>query len=142
MNVTMGGMLRAALVAGLFLAGCGAPQDGAGGGDCAEAKKVWGPSDANGRAYLGDACSAGSYGACDRTYSNCVEGLCQYLDSADGSVCTLSCSSSSQCGSWYCNSSGYCAPACQSHTYCDGYLCCTYAPSPSDPTVCYQVSCR
>ena len=106
-GMTRSGAGRAVLLAALVAAGCGAPKDG---GDCAQAKDDWGPGGPGGSASLGERCSAGTYGSCDTIYDNCVDGVCKHVDSAGADVCTLGCTSSSECGGWYCKG-GYCQPA-------------------------------
>ncbi len=127
----------ALLIAGFAAAGCGGA---AANSDCVEAQRIWGPEGNLGPAMLHESCASGSYGTCTTTYSNCVEGVCKYSDSANDDICTLTCASTSDCGGWYCKD-GFCQPACTSHTYCDGTLCCSYTPDPADPTQCRQSGC-
>jgi len=108
--------------------------------DCDQAREIWGPEGNLGAAHLHESCAMGSYGSCSESFSNCVEGVCQFSESANGSICTQTCATSSECGGWYCKD-GACQPACASHTYCDGTICCDYAPDPADPTQCRQLGC-
>lgn len=108
--------------------------------DCDQARQIWGPGGNLGPAQLRESCASGSYGSCNQSFSNCIEGVCTFSNSANDDVCTLTCTGTEQCGDWYCKS-GFCQPACTAHTYCDGTLCCYYAPDPADPTECKQMSC-
>jgi hypothetical protein len=133
-------MARLAKVVGLLLVGAMVVHCGStgGGGDspCDQAARDY----ANKTAHLGQSCDAGSVTGCDKTYDNCIEGSCHWSDSADDMVCAQTCSGDYDCCAQYCVD-GVCQGACQSHTYCDGVLCCFYYPDPSNPTQCKQGSC-
>ncbi len=125
------------LLAMLGAAGCGGSS---GNSDCDEAKRIWGPGSNSGPAYLGQTCFSGSYGSCPQSFSNCVQGTCVYSSSSSDDICSVTCTTTADCGSLYC-SGGFCQPACAAHTYCDGTLCCSYGPSSTDPTQCVQTGC-
>jgi hypothetical protein len=116
-----------ALASAALAASCGS-----GNPDCDQAEKDWGHKTQS----LGDSCSAGSYGSCDRDFDNCREGTC------DGEICTLTCTSNSNCSSSvpYCKQ-GVCKAAAHCSAFCDGFCCCDYYTDPSDPTQCKQGHC-
>ncbi len=95
--------------------------------------------------YYGQSCGAFYYGTCPTRFDDCAQGTCE--GTANGSVCTKTCSTNSDCpgGLSYCvaNNSGakVCTASCVSHTFCDGTLCCSYGPDPNNPTQCRQLSC-
>ena len=99
---------------------------------------------------FGQDCASFTYGLCPTVFSDCVSGnLCAYTQShgAGGDICTRNCTTDASCPSgFYCRASTsagmVCSPRAVCQTYCDGTLCCTYAPDSRDPTQCKQISCR
>jgi hypothetical protein len=122
-------------VTALALAAFGCDDSSGEGGeseDCRIAREDWGVKTQK----LGEKCCAGSYGSCENTYDDCIQGYCPYC----GAVCTESCARDSDCGGRYCRQ-GICKPAATCKTFCDEYCCCNYFQDPSDPTRCKQGSC-
>jgi len=126
------------MAAFLTLLGCGSSENP----DCAEARQLYGPGGSrSGSPGYNQGCSVISgYGTCPLSFDDCTEGTCQFSAAANANVCVQSCTTTAQCGSLYCKDN-ICQPGCAAHTYCDGTTCCSYAPNPSDPTVCKQTSC-
>ncbi len=97
--------------------------------------------------YYGQDCGSFMYGTCPNVWDDCAQGACLSTSSSSGSVCTKTCSTNADCQSGIpncvANYSGtkVCTPSCTSHTYCDGYMCCSYYPDPANPTVCKQGTC-
>ena len=118
--------------------GCG-DKGGDGNSDCAEFNPP-----AKTKNY-GQTCGSFTYGTCPTKFDDCAQGAC--TSTSNGSVCTKACNANADCPSGlpFCaaNNSGtkVCTAGCTSHTYCDGTLCCSYYPDPSDPTQCKQGSC-
>jgi hypothetical protein len=104
--------------------------------DCAYAEESWGQK----TQQLGQECSAGSYGACDIVYDNCIQGTCSFIDVAPYSICSETCTSDADCNGLYCRE-GACSPGAECNTFCDEFCCCEYFQDPNDPTQCQQGSC-